>query len=425
MAQLAARRLTLGRAHITITGGPGGGPYDRGMVDARRLAALSALGVVGALAAREGLRRSRAATAGPIVDWDLVRRTAHRRCGEPTADLQTSRRLEALRPVYDELARELVPPITQLAGSGLDLERVGSIAVVDRHGVIDQNVLIMRRLLDAVDGLRGGRPVPWVQAAARVPLSLYLGGLLGLLSRRVLGQYDPVLSLLPGAGGERPLLLIVEPNLAAFAAGAGLDPGQARRWIVLHELTHAWQFEGHPWLADHLTQLLRGLVVEPLRAVGLAGDAAGALPDPTARLRRAADGLAAQWRSVAGLQAVMSVLEGHGNYVMREVGRRHLADIDQLEAALHRRQSQRSLLDRLVAWVTGIRAKLQQYERGERFLRAVAAAGGPPLLARVWTGPDALPSAAELRRPDRWVARMQGESSSPHPAAPQPAPQPA
>jgi uncharacterized protein (DUF2342 family) len=31
--------------------------------------------------------------------------------------------------------------------------------------------------------------------------------------------------------------------------------------------------------------------------------------------------------------------------------------------------------------------------------------GGPELLARVWTGPESLPSTEELQAPEQWIAR--------------------
>jgi uncharacterized protein (DUF2342 family) len=49
--------------------------------------------------------------------------------------------------------------------------------------------------------------------------------------------------------------------------------------------------------------------------------------------------------------------------------------------------------------------KLRQYEVGRRFCDAVVAEAGPQALARVWSGPEQLPSSEELRRPALWVAR--------------------
>jgi uncharacterized protein (DUF2342 family) len=51
-------------------------------------------------------------------------------------------------------------------------------------------------------------------------------------------------------------------------------------------------------------------------------------------------------------------------------------------------------------------AKMRQYEQGERFIEAVEASGGPELMARVWEGPECLPTLDEIREPAAWVARM-------------------
>ena len=85
---------------------------------------------------------------------------------------------------------------------------------------------------------------------SRRVLDRYVEELFGLMSRRVLGQYDPVLALedVPGAARQASALYLVEPNIAGIerdlSPGTGTD---LRPWLILHELTHAWQFELHPW----------------------------------------------------------------------------------------------------------------------------------------------------------------------------------
>ena len=53
----------------------------------------------------------------------------------------------------------------------------------------------------------------------------------------------------------------------------------------------------------------------------------------------------------------------------------------------------------------GMEMKMRQYREGKAFCDAVAQAGGPGLLRRVWDSPESLPDAAELADPARWVAR--------------------
>jgi putative hydrolase len=171
---------------------------------------------------------------------------------------------------------------------------------------------------------------------------------------------------------------------------------------VLHELTHAWQFEAHPWLREHIGDLMSAMLMSEL-----AGDpAAPRLPSAPAMIRSLPTLVRRQLGAVGSIQAVMSVCEGYSNFVMHQVGSRHLADFDRLEQAFHERAQQRSLVERLVLVVTGMNMKLRQYEVGERFAEAVTAQGGLALLNRVWEGPEQMPSLAELREPQRWVDRI-------------------
>jgi uncharacterized protein (DUF2342 family) len=61
---------------------------------------------------------------------------------------------------------------------------------------------------------------------------------------------------------------------------------------------------------------------------------------------------------------------------------------------------------RLVQKVLGLEAKLKQYEQGERFIEAVEACGGPELFARIWEGPELLPTLPEVRNPEAWLSRV-------------------
>jgi coenzyme F420 biosynthesis associated uncharacterized protein len=278
----------------------------------------------------------------------------------------------------------------------------------------------VRRMLAPVERLRAQIPESRATALSRTLLSRYVGELLGFLSQRVLGQYDPVLMLAPGAVEEADdpsALYLVEPNVALFESKHDIPGPTLRRWLVLHELTHAWQFEAHPWLREHLGTMMSELLMEELvaRLEGSAGNGAGGSGERGAarassfELVRSLPGtVRAQLRTVARVQAVMSVCEGYSNYVMHQVGSRRLADFERLERAFHERSARRSPLEKLVFRVTGLSMKMRQYELGERFAERVVARGGLSLLNRVWEGPDSMPSLDELEHPERWVARMGG-----------------
>ena len=76
---------------------------------------------------------------------------------------------------------------------------------------------------------------------------------------------------------------------------------------------------------------------------------------------------------------------------------------DRFEA---RRSQRRGPFDRIVARLTGLDLKLEQYKRGERFVSGVAAAGGKAAIDALWAGPENLPSEQELGNPEAWVRRV-------------------
>ena len=377
--------------------------------DLKSVLAWSAVAAGVAIAAERRVSRMRTEAGASMLDWELVRRTAYSRCGADGAD-----EVAGAGSDYEPLVAELVPLLAEACGTSAQGSNFGRVQVVGRRGFVDQNLAMMQRMMVPLE--QGGLAAMRSSPLMRVPASIYLGTLLGYMGSRVLGQYDPVLSLDPESAADlpRPALLIIEPNVRDFQRRSNLPLGSLRRWLMLHELTHAWQFELHPWLAPHLTGLIRELTRLP------GGGGAKGLEEFLRTARR----LRPQLATVGKVQAVMAVLEGHGNFIMREVGQRHLADFDSLDEAFHRRHEQPSATDRLLLVISGITFKLQQYQQGERFLRALQDAGGQPALDRVWSGPEALPSWTEVRRPALWLRRLQFDSEPGPDSWPRAAPAP-
>lgn len=364
----------------------------------RRAAALGAFGA-GAVLSLRALLKPMPARERTLIDWDAVVSVGSARSGESGA--RGVHDAGTLGRHYDEIAATLAPlmaEVCETAPAGFP-----HFTVLDRRGFIERNVVIVQRMLAPVEELRGRLPESRMTALGRRVTDRYMGEIFGFMSQRVLGQYDPVLSLAP-AGDEAPLaaLYLVEPNVHAFERSQHAPPEPLRQWLILHELTHAWQFESHPWLREHLVEQMR----EMLRGVLDLAPESGRGPSSREMLQRLPLSVRSQLRVVGRLQAVMSVLEGYSNFVMHRVGRSHIEHFDDLESAFHRRQTQRSVLERLVLAVTGMSMKMRQYEVGEKFADAVAAKGGITLLNRVWEAPDLMPTLTELREPQRWIARV-------------------
>ncbi len=371
----------------------------------------SALGVAATVLGR---RAEQSARRG-LVDWDEVERLAVARATAAPGHLSPLE-LRAAEAAYREAMDRVVPRLAEALGTPLPgvVERA---AVVDRAGWVRANVATFRSLISRIeDDLLAQviRPGGGLASAAMVIANRWvttrqMGFLLGFMGTRVLGQYD--LALL-SAEAEDGRLLFVEENIRATARALDVPIGPFRTWIALHETTHAFEFEGHPWLRPYLADRLeRQLTMVSGSAATLGGDTLRALG-------RALRGEAAGEHWMERLmsdeqrmlfretQAVMSLLEGFSDYVMDEVGQGLVPGVEQISARFHQRRENRTGFERAVLRLTGMDLKFEQYKRGERFVRAVAEARGRAALDRMWESPEALPTAAEIERPQDWVARV-------------------
>jgi len=383
---------------------------------ARNTARLGAGIIVGGLlalgasvASREIMRRA----GTRLIDWEAVREIAHRRLGDAGAPMPARQRAEA-EAFYRSTLLRIEPTVADEIGS--DLPAALEIpAVVDRLQWVDLNLAtfrvlfdrIERILLEATDGPdTAGRAMSrWVN---RTVGNQQLGFMLAFLGRKVLGQYD--VSLL-AAGPTRGRLHFVEPNIVASAATMRIPRDEFRTFIALHEATHAFEFEAHPWLRPYFADLV-GRTIEQLAAES------GGLME---RIRGALGGGEGHWlerimtpgqrETFSRTQALMSLLEGYSNHVMNAAGARILPNFVAIHDRFERRGERRGAVERAIMRLTGLDLKMEQYAAGERFADAVITQRDRTFLNRVWTGPEMLPSLDEIRNPTGWIARIEGGAS--------------
>jgi coenzyme F420 biosynthesis associated uncharacterized protein len=283
---------------------------------------------------------------------------------------------------------------------------------VDREAWAKANAVSLSRLMTPLTEGAGadmgalGAPL---RAAAGGIATAEAGALLGLVAKRVLGQYDLTLT----DPDVPPRLLFVAPNILEAADRLHADPGELLTWIALHEVTHAVQFSGVTWLRPHLADLLEELIASldiemdwgALLRVPSASDLRGAVEAVRER------GLASLLGPAHGdlldrLQATMALIEGHAEWAMDAVAGDLVPHLDELRTALDRRRTERSGLLRFADRLLGLDLKMRQYEEGRAFCDAVAGFGGPELLARVWHAPETAPTPAEIADPAAWRARV-------------------
>jgi coenzyme F420 biosynthesis associated uncharacterized protein len=241
-------------------------------------------------------------------------------------------------------------------------------------------------------------------------MGIEVGALVGVLSRRVLGQYELVL---PGGGEEYgDTVMFVGANVLMMERQHEFRPAEFRFWVALHECTHRLQFVGVPWLRRHFMGLVEELVEvsvpEEARMRRLTGQMREAAREGRPLLDESGLlGLLAtpdQRRLIDRVQALMSLLEGHGHVVMDRIGGRLLVTQDRMSRILKMRRKD----PRMAAFlrITGLEMKMRQYEMGERFIHTVERHAGFEALDRVWRGPEHLPTLDEIKDPQRWLERV-------------------
>jgi len=349
-----------------------------------------------------------------MVDWSLARQIARFAAGGGAATV-----LEADFPA---LVAENEPHLRDYTGLEL-AEPMPAPEAVDRAEWADINLSSLGKLLEPVSerlSLRLSMAGPFagpLRAVTGATMAAESGLVIGYMSQRVLGQYE--VSLLDVE--EPPRLLVVAPNLAKAVRELKTDRESFLGWIVLHELTHVFQFSGVPWLREHLSGLLR----EYMRTVEVRIEhgAAGGLPsfpEPSRIVEEFREGgLMAivqtheQRQLMKRVQATMAVVEGYSEHVMDVLGERVLPAYAGLREAMERRRRSRSYPERILQRLLGMDLKLRQYEEGKAFCDAVVQRAGIDGLNRVWESPETLPTIGELRKPDAWLARVGPAAAAP------------
>jgi coenzyme F420 biosynthesis associated uncharacterized protein len=344
-----------------------------------------------------------------FVDWDLAAATAGAlsKSGPAVSYEEAMQVVAELRTLADEAAGH-VASYTGLTPS----VEVPPVRVVDRKDWAAVNIAGLKQVIvPLVERLSGDRPPGAVAEAigSRVT-GVQAGTVLAYLSGRVLGQYE-VFSSEPGQ------LLLNAPNIVETERKIGADPRDFRLWVCLHEVTHLTQFTAVPWM--------RGYFLGEVQAFADASQAGG--EHILERLRRGVASLSdalrdpdsrssvldlvqtpAQKAVLDRLTALMTLLEGHAEFVMDGVGPEVIPSVEEIRAKFNRRRETGNPLEKAIRRLLGIEVKMRQYAEGRKFVHGVVERVGMDGFNKVFSSPLTLPRLEELGDPDAWVARVHG-----------------
>lgn len=286
----------------------------------------------------------------PEVHWRLARRIARFGQGE----LPEISRPDAIRLVNDiRLQAREAGAIAATTMNMPDAIGATDIRVVDREGWARAATEVTQAALDSLDWKR--RPPGIRRAILGHGLGAGLGVGLAVGSRWMLGQFDSFT-------GNNTLYLVA-PNIYRMEQRHGFVPADFRRWVAIHEQTHALQFQAAPWLGEYMAGLIR-----------------------EAQSRATVDRIV----------GIMTFLEGHADYISDHTGRVRTAST--MRKAFGRKPKKRA----------GILNKAAQYANGLEFCIRVRRLGRRGTLMAAFEKPENLPTRAEINDPGAWVTRIHG-----------------
>jgi coenzyme F420 biosynthesis associated uncharacterized protein len=349
---------------------------------------------------------SMGSAAARLADWQTAHELGRRvgGGGVPVPPVERARMREdfaQLVPECEHLIRDF---------TGMSVEGFRSRAwVMSRGEWIGVNLKALQRLIEPLaerlEATRpGGRP-----EVRRKALGVQIGGLLGYVSRKVLGQYDVFLP-----PDDEGLLYFVGPNVAETERHYALPHRDFRLWVSLHEVTHRVQFGSGTWLRPYLRELV------DMYFGTVQFDGKQLLEQLQRAAKEARSG--ADWRGVGAffllltpeqreifyrMQSVMSLLEGHASFVMNEVAEGRVSDLARMRRSLQARRRS-SNLERTFQRAIGFESKVKQYDAGEYFVRTAVERAGMEGFNLVWQRRNNLPTLAEIAEPQLWLSRVAG-----------------
>jgi coenzyme F420 biosynthesis associated uncharacterized protein len=388
-----------------------------------------------------------------MIDWDMAISTGTRFARQgPQVSLTEARAVVAELRGLTAVVQQPVRELTGLTSRGA----VGPVAVVDRPGWIRANVggfrVVLEPLAEQLAERANVMPAPGsvVGAVGSRVTGVQAGLILAYLSSRVLGQYElflppgeggapgtagngaadvasgagsahgaPAASAVNGAAGAGQAagvgrLTLVAPNIVMVERELGVDPHDFRRWVCLHEETHRVQFTSVPWLRGYvqgmMTEFLLASELDPGAILERIRSAASAVADAV----RGGEGESlveamqtpAQRALLEKLTAVMTLVEGHGDYVMDAVGPQVVPSVADIREKFSQRRGTAGRMEQILRRILGIDLKMKQYEQGSVFVSTVVAEAGMAGFNKVWTSPETLPTRAELAEPREWLERV-------------------
>ena len=362
------------------------------------------------------------ASQGPL-QWDVARQVALMTATHGTnteANVEPASRIsvERLAPIAEMHVRE---------STGIDLGSANSVQVVNRsmwtHLALEAYKPMFHNLaaslssapatVDESDDPMANMFASLNKMIAPAMMGMSVGTMVGQLSLRAFGQYD-----LPVPRDTSGGVLIVAPNIEAFASDWSISTDDMRMWVLIQEFTSHSILTRDPvrhTLTEMLGRYISGFRPNPDALMDRLSNVELGTDDPMKAMQKfltdpsillGAVRSSAQEQLAPELDAIVAAVIGFVDHHVDQVAEKLLGADSRIAEAVRRRRVEASPQDTFVEQLLGLKLSIAQVQRGTEFVQGVVERAGATALTQLFARPGNLPTPNELVAPGLWLARL-------------------
>jgi putative hydrolase len=362
------------------------------------------------------------ASQGPL-QWDVARQVALMTATHGTnteANVEPASRIsvERLAPIAEMHVRE---------STGIDLGSANSVQVVNRsmwtHLALEAYKPMFHNLaaslssapatVDESDDPMANMFASLNKMIAPAMMGMSVGTMVGQLSLRAFGQYD-----LPVPRDTSGGVLIVAPNIEAFASDWSISTDDMRMWVLIQEFTSHSILTRDPvrhTLTEMLGRYISGFRPNPDALMDRLSNVELGTDDPMKAMQKfltdpsillGAVRSSAQEQLAPELDAIVAAVIGYVDHHVDQVAEKLLGTDSRIAEAVRRRRVEASPQDTFVEQLLGLKLSIAQVQRGTEFVQGVVERAGATALTQLFARPGNLPTPNELVAPGLWLARL-------------------
>ncbi|MFM2437285.1 MAG: hypothetical protein RLZ55_91 [Actinomycetota bacterium] len=208
----------------------------------------------------------------------------------------------------------------------------------------------------------------------------------------------------------RPALLPV--NIREFGDGLGINERDTMLFLALRECAHQRLFAHVPWLRARMTAAVEeyagGIAVDSSRIESALSGIDPSNPEAMQEVLSSGvlvpEDTPAQRAALERLETLLALVEGWVDVVVGEAAGDRLASLGQLQEAIRRRRAAGGPAERTFATLVGLELRPRKLREAAALWQELGRARGQSGRDAVWAHPDLLPTAADLERPEVFVA---------------------